>query len=133
MGRLSEQQLQLFFLLESVVLAYRPEGLARILDIDVAEATGAVAQSLETASRGVIFEAATASVMAEGLRKEIRQVVDEVTRSGGSRAERELAVVLRGIERGARHDGTLAGDGQTAYLDLVGRILRQGSRRRLPY
>ncbi len=75
--------------------------MGRVLDIDVAQAAGALASSLETASRGVIFEEATSSVIAEGLRKEVRQIVDEVTKSGGSRAEREVAVVLRGIERGA--------------------------------
>lgn len=127
MGRLSEQQLQLFFLLQSMVLAYKPSGLARVLDIDVAQSTGALANSLETASRGVIFDEAASSAVAEGLRKELRQVVDEVTKSGGSRAEREVAVVLRGMERGARHEGGLVDEGPTGYLDLVARVLRQGA------
>jgi len=129
MGRLSEQQLQLFFLLQSIILAFKPDGLARVLDIDVAQATGALANSLETASRGVIYEEATSSLMAEGLRTEIRRVVDEVTKDGGSRAEREIAIVLRGIERGARHEGGIVDEGPTGYLELVGRVLQQGSPR----
>ena len=44
LGRLSEQQLQLFFLLQSMVLSYKPEGLARLTDTDVALATGALAE-----------------------------------------------------------------------------------------
>ena len=127
LGRLSEQQLQLFFVLQSIILAYKPDGLARVLDSDVAQATGALAQSLETASRGLIYDEATASAIAEGLRKELRQVVDEVAKSGGARAEREVAVVLRGIERGARHEGGLLDAQPTAYLDLAGRVLQQGS------
>lgn len=127
MGRLSEQQLQLFFLLQSIILGFQPEGLARVLDSDVAQATGALAQSLETASRGLIYDGATTSVIAENLRKELRQVVDEVAKSGGSRAELEIALVLRGIERGARHEGGLLGDDPAAYLELVGRVLQQGS------
>lgn len=127
MGRLSEQQLQLFFLFQSIILAFKPDGLARVVDSDVALAAGAMAQSLETASRGLIFDEATASVIAEALRKELRQVVDEVAKSGGSRAEREVAQVLRGIERGARHEGGLVEDAPTGYLDLVGRVLQQGS------
>lgn len=127
MGRLSEQQLQLFFLLQSMVLAFKPEGFARILDSDVAQAAGALANSLETARRGLIFEEATSSLLAEGLRKHIRPVVDEITKSGGSRAEREVALVLRSIERGARHEGGLVEDVPTGYLDLVGRVLQQGS------
>jgi hypothetical protein len=127
MGRLSEQQLQLFFLLQSIILAFKPEGIARVLDTDVAQASGALAQSLETASRGLIYEEATTSVIAEGLRKQIRQVVDEIAKNGGAGAEREVALVLRGIERGARHEGGLVADTATGYLELVGRVLQQGS------
>lgn len=132
MGRLSEQQLQLFFLIQSLILGFDPGELARVLDTDVAQATGALASSLETASRGLIFDEPTSSVVAEGLRKVLRPVLDEVTKSGGSRAEREVAVVLRGIERGARHEGGLVSDEPSAYLDLVSRILQQGSPKRSP-
>jgi hypothetical protein len=127
LGRLSEQQLQLFFVLQSIILGFKPDGLARVLDIDVAQATGALAQSLETAGRGLIYDEAAPSAIAEGLRKELRQVVDEVTKGGGSRAGQEVALVLRGIERGARHEGGLLDDQPAAYLDLVGRVLQQGS------
>jgi len=58
----------------------------------------------------------------------LRQVVDEVTKSGGSRAEREVAVVLRGIERGAQHQGGPSNEGPTGYPELVTRVLQQGSR-----
>lgn len=124
-GRLSEQQLQLFFLLQSMVLSYKPEGLARLVDEDVALATGALAKSLETASKGVIFEEATASVVAEGLRRAIKPVLEEITKNSGSRAEREVAIVLRAMERGARHEGGHIPDGQTSYLDLVSRVFQQ--------
>ena len=124
-GRLSEQQLQLFFLLQSMVLSYKPEGLARLTDADVALAAGALGSSLETASKGVIFEESTGSVVAEGLRRALRPVIDEVTKSGGSRVEREVATVLRGIERGAKHEGDLIPPGDTSYLDLVARVFQQ--------
>ena len=124
-GRLSEQQLQLFFLLQSMVLSYKPEGLVRMTDLDVALAAGALAKSLETASKGVIFEETTGSVVAEGLRRALKQVIDEVTKGGGTRAEREVAMVLRGMERGARHEGNLIAAGDTSYLDLVARVFQQ--------
>ena len=124
-GRLSEQQLQLFFLLQSMVLSYKPEGLARVLDQDVALACGALAKSLETASKGVIFEETTGSIVAEGLRRALKPVIDEVTKGGGTRAEREVAIVLRGMERGARHEGDFIPAGDTAYLDLVARVFQQ--------
>jgi hypothetical protein len=125
LGRLSEQQLQLFFLLQSMVLSYKPDGLARVVDSDVALATGALAGSLETASKGVIFEVATASVVAEGLRRAMRPVIEEITKNSGSRAEREVAIVLRAMERGARHEGGHIPEGDTSYLDLVGRVFQQ--------
>jgi hypothetical protein len=127
-GRLSEQQLQLFFLLQSMVLAYKPEGLARLVDDDVALATGALAGSLETASKGVIFEEATASVVAEGLRRAMKPVLEDITKNSGSRAEREVAIVLRAMERGAKHEGGHIPEGETSYLELVGRVFHSPSR-----
>jgi hypothetical protein len=124
-GRLSEQQLQLFFLMQSMILSYKPEGLGRLTDTDVALATGALARSLETAEKGVIFEEATTSTVAEGLRRAVKAVIEEITKNGGSRAEREVAIVLRSMERGATHDGGLIPDGETSYLELVGRVFQQ--------
>jgi hypothetical protein len=124
-GRLSEQQLQLFFVLQSMVLSHQPEGLARLTDPDVALAAGALAGSLETASKGLIFEESTGSVLAEGLRRALKPVIDEVTKGGGSRVEREVALVLRGLERGARHEGGHIPSGDTTYLELVARVFQQ--------
>ena len=124
-GPLSEQQLQLFFLLQSMVLSYEPEGLARLVDSDVALAAGAIAKALETASKGVIFEEAIPSVVGEGLRRAMKPVIEEVTKGGGSRADREVAFVLRAVERGARHEGGHIPDGEKAYLDLAGRVFPQ--------
>ena len=124
-GRLTEQQLQLFFLLQSMVLSYKPEGLARLTDDDVALASGALAGSFESASKGVIFEEATASVVAEDLRRAMRAVLEEITKNSGSRAEREVAIVLRAMERGARHEGGHIPKGETSYLELVGRVFQQ--------
>jgi hypothetical protein len=124
LGRLSEQQLQLFFLLQSMVLSYKPEGLIRPTDADVALAAGALAASLETASKGLIFEESTGSVVAEGLRRALKPVIDEVTKNGGSRVEREVALVLRGLERGANHVGGHIPEGETTYLELVARVFQ---------
>lgn len=127
-GRLSEPQLQLYFLLQSMVLDYKPEAVTRLADQDVALAVGALASSLETASKGVIFEEASTSPVAEGLRRALKPLIEEVTKGGGSRAEQEVAVVLRGIERGARHEGGHIPAGDTSYLDLVSRVFQQRPR-----
>lgn len=124
-GPLSEQQLQLFFLLQSMVLSYKPEGLSRLTDPDVALAAGALAGSLETASKGLIFEESTGSVVAEGLRRALKPFIDEVTKNGGSRVQSEVAFVLRGLERGARHEGGHIPSGERSYLEIVGRVFQQ--------
>jgi hypothetical protein len=135
-GPLSEPQLQLFFLLQSMVLSYKPETLsaislssvpsvARLTDADVALAAGALASCLETASKGLIFEESTGSVVAEGLRRALKAVIDEVTKNGGSRVQSEVAFVLRGLERGARHEGGHIPPGETSYLEIVARVFQQ--------
>jgi hypothetical protein len=121
-GRLSEQQLQLFFILQSMILSYKPEGISRLTDTDVAQAAGALAASLESATKGVIFDEALSSVPAEGLRKNVKPVIEEITQKGGTR---EVALILRAIERGARHEGGTIADGETSYLDLVGRVFQR--------
>lgn len=124
-GRLSEQQLQLLFVLQSMILGFKPEGFGRLTDADVALATGAIATSLEASVKGLILDEGTASIPAEELRRALKPVIEEVTKNNGARAEREVAVVLRAIERGAKHEGGLVPDGPTAYLDLVGRVFQQ--------
>ena len=124
-GRLSEQQLQLFFILQSMVLSYEPEGVSRLSDVDVAAASGALAAALETSSKGLIYEESIPSPVADGLRQAIKAVVDEITKNGGTRAEREVAMVLRGMERAARHEGGHIPEGPTSYLDLVARVFQR--------
>jgi hypothetical protein len=125
LGRLSEQQLQLFFLLQSMILSFKPDGFARLTDADLALAAGALAQTLETAGKGLIFDEATASIPAESLRRALKPVIEEITKDGGARANQEVAVVLRGIARGAGHEGGLIVPGDTSYLELVGRVFQQ--------
>ena len=55
----------------------------------------------------------------------MRPVIEEITKNSGTRAEREVAIVLRAMERGARHEGGLIPDGDTSYLDLVSRVFQQ--------
>jgi hypothetical protein len=123
LGPLSETQLELFFLLQTVISRFNPEGFGRLLDADVATAVGALAATLETASRGIVYEHQAASPAGEGLRRELKTVLEKLGR--GSQLEREVAVVLRGIERGAKHDTPGIGSGPTDYLTLAARVLQE--------
>lgn len=126
LGRVSEAQLQVFFVLQTFIARFAPEGRT-LTDADVAEGVGALAATLETASRGVVYEQAANTPAGEALRRELKAFLGELaSRSGSvSRFEREAAVVLRGIERGARHQSPGIGDGPVDYLTLVARILHE--------
>jgi hypothetical protein len=121
--RLSEMQLQLFFLLGSVIVRYRPDGLVTLADADVAEAAGAMAGTLEAASRGVIAELAGPSPVSEGLRRQLDGMLAELGKGGGARYAQDAAEVLRGIERGASHAAPGLGNSTVDYLTLLQRVL----------
>ena len=125
LGRMTERQLQLFFLIQTFIARFEPQGLAPLIDSDVAAAAGALAATYETRASGVLYEHRTeSSSVAEALRKELAVFLEELGKGGGSRFEREAAGVLRGIERGARHQPDGIGTGDLAYLTLIARVLQ---------
>lgn len=121
---LTERQHQLFFLFHVVIAGHKPEGFARLVDADVAEAAQAVAATLETAQRGVIYEHAAQSMPAQRLAGELRAALEGARKDGAVVYDGEAAVALRAIERGAREVGTATGQGDSAYQDLIGRLLQ---------
>jgi hypothetical protein len=124
MGRRpSELQLQLFFLLASVIVRYRPDGLVSLGDGDVADAAAAMAGTLEAAGNGVIAELPGGNAVSEGLRRKLDAFLAEAGQGGGSRFGREAAEVLRAIERGARHHAPGAAADPTSYLTLLARLV----------
>lgn len=125
LGPITEPQLQLFFVIQSFISRFKPQGVGRLLDADVATAAGALAATLETASRGVVYEHPATSPAGETLRRELKNLLAEIGRSHGSRVEREAVEVLRGIERGAKHDTPGIGAGPVDYLTLIARILHE--------
>jgi hypothetical protein len=124
LGPLSEPQLQVFFVLHTFIARFTPD-LGQLTDADVAEAMAALAGTFETATRGVLYEQTVNAPVAEKLRRELKAFLAQLGGEGGTRFEREVAVVLRGIERGARHDAPGIGSGPTDYLTLVARILHE--------
>jgi hypothetical protein len=127
LGRVSEQQLQLFFLIQSFVTRFsaKADGIGRLVDADVAEAAGAIAASFETAGRGVLYEHQATSPTGEALRRELNEFLAQIGKGAGARFERMAAEVLRGIERAARHETPGVGDGTLDYLSLAARIMQE--------
>jgi hypothetical protein len=121
---LTERQHQLFFLFHTAIARHTPDGFARLNDDDVADAAGALAATFETAARGVIYEHAPESMVAGGLARDLRTMLDEMRKQGAKVYDHETAVVLRAIERGARETRRHAGGAGDTYLSLMGRLLQ---------
>ena len=122
MEGLTERQHQLFFLFQSVVAKSKPDGLARLNDEDVAEAASACAATIETAAKGVLYDHTPATLPAQKLTGEFRALLAKAREHGATVYDREAAIALRAIERGAR---TLSRPGEpTVYLALMGRLLQ---------
>lgn len=122
MGHFSEGQLRLLFLVHAYLLRPAQPGQPQAIDAEVADAAGALAATLETASRGLVYEHQAATPGGRRMAAELLGVLQEAGKGGGSRFEREAAQVLRAIERGARQDEA-RGASPRAYLELVARVL----------
>ena len=99
---LSERQARLFLMLANVTSKHQPETLRKLVDDDIAQAAGALASTLETAIKGIVYEHQPASPAASRLMMELKSVVDEVVKNAGSALERDAAIALRHIEHAAK-------------------------------
>lgn len=123
---LTERQYQLFFLFHTAIARHKPEGFSRLIDDDVAQAAGAAAATLETSTRGVIYEHQAQSVTAQRLASELTALLTEIRAQGAKVLDGEVAIVLRAIEEGAKDTRRASGakvDDETAYISLIGRLL----------
>ena len=120
---LTERQYELFFLFQSVITRHRPDGLARLVDADVADAAAALAATLETASRGVIYEHRAPSHTGQSLAAAMKALLEEIRKQGAKVYDGEAAIALRAIEQGAR---TLRAphESDAVYLELARRMLQ---------
>src|SRR5437762_965230 len=125
MRDLGERQSQLFFLVNRFLVRYQPPELQSLVDDDVAEAAAAMAATLETSARGVIYEHRPASLPAERLMTALKPLLAQAGGGGGTAFERDAAVVMRRVEEAAREVRTDDESNRRALLDLLGRVLRR--------
>ena len=122
----TDRQSRFFFLFQSIALRHPTDVLRPVVDADIAEAAAATAATLETASRGVIYEQAPATLNAQELSTAFGRAFEEIVQQvQGPRTplERDAARALRGIEEAARRVGAIAGDTRTGFLGLMRRVL----------
>ena len=104
---LSERQARLFLMLAAVTSRHQADALQKLVDEDIAQAAGALASTLETAAKGIVYEHQPASLVAARLMAELKGVVDEVVKNAGSALERDAAIALRRIEHAAKMMATV--------------------------
>jgi len=119
---LSERQAQLFLMLGAVTSRHQSDGLHKLVDDDIAQATGALASTLETAAKGIVYEHQPASLIASRLLAELKAVIDEVVKNAGSALERDAAIALRRIEHAAKMMATVH-PGTNEFQQLLARVL----------
>jgi hypothetical protein len=125
MRDLNERQGELFFLVTGFLMRYEAPELQPLIDDDVREAAEAVAATLETSARGVIYEHRPASLPAERLVAALKPLLNEAGQRGGSAFERDAAVVMRRIEEAAGEVRAADESNRRAFLDLLRRVLKK--------
>jgi hypothetical protein len=124
---LTAQQGEALSLLQARIRMHRTAAIPPLHDSDVAEAMKALASTLETAARGILYEHQAASIPAMRLQQDLRAVLAELAEHehGRTLGPAALAPVLRRIEtmveRAGRH---FAPAGETAFLDFLERVGR---------
>jgi len=120
---MTERQHQLALLVHGFLRDDRPDA-PDMRDDDVRHAARALAETYETASRGIIYEHSAGTPSAERLGAEIRTLIESQRAEGLRLTDSEVALVIRGIETGAREAGSVLPGEKTAYLELLKRVLR---------
>jgi hypothetical protein len=119
---LTDRQSRAFLLFASVVARHRGDMLQPLVDDDIAQAAEAQAATLETSTRGIVYEHRTSTAPAERLLTELRGLSAEMTKEGGSAIERDAAIALRRLQDAAREFSKRKPGGRSLQ-ELVIRLL----------
>lgn len=122
---LNGPQQQLAAMLLEFLASDRPDAPG-LVDADVEQAAIALAQTHETASRGIVYEHAAGTAAAQRLALEMKQLIETNRANGARLSDHDTAGVLRRVEAGA-HEARRAldeGDNERAWLSMLRRVWR---------
>jgi hypothetical protein len=122
LGGMSERQARVFLMLAALVARHQGEAFQKLIDEDVALAAEALAATLETSVRGIVYEHRAATLPADRLLIEMKALVGEITKEGGTPLERDAAIALRRVQAAARELAKSTPSG-TAFQELLIRML----------
>jgi hypothetical protein len=127
---LSERQGRVFLMMTSVISRHQSEGFQKLVDADVAQAAEALAATIETAARGIVYDHQPASLPAARLLAELKAMLADIVKSAAAELgagavaglERDAAITLRRIEEAAK--STSKDDPRsTVFQELLIRVL----------
>ena len=124
----SERQSQLFVLIATFLVRNSADAgaLQPLIDEDVADAIRSLASTYETAARGVIYDHRPTSLPAQRVVSELRSLLVEAGKSGGTAFERDAAVVMRRLAQAMSEVGT--GDAnRRVFLAMLERIFSKAA------
>lgn len=124
---LTEFQADLFLTLLSFVATLQADPLMKIQDDDLAQGTGALAATYETANRGLIYEHQPQSLLAQRFVTDAKAFLASLEAKADAATtrhiERDAAVVLRHLEAGVRGARKAADEGPATALGMIGRFI----------
>ena len=123
MQGLTTRQQEILVLVQGFLRTERPDAAA-LVDDDVARAARALAETYETASRGIIYEHVAALPAAARLGADIKALIERTRGQGITIRDADVAAALRRIERAAEAAAKALPGGATAFLGLLKRVLR---------
>lgn len=120
---LTEPQQRLTAMLLEHLAGDRPHAPG-LVDADVERAASALAQTCETASRGIVYEHPAGTATAQRLAGELKQLIEVDRGHGAHVSDHAASIALRRIEAGAREARRALqdDDAERAYLSMLRRV-----------
>ena len=122
LGGMSDRQARVFLMLAAQIARHQGDALQKLLDEDIALASEALAATLETSIRGIVFEHRAATIPADRLLTEFKALAADITKEGGTGLERDVAIALRRVAAAAREVAKSDASG-AVFQPLITRIL----------
>ena len=117
----SDRQSQLFLMIAAFL-----QRAPSIVDADIADAMHALASTYETAVRGVIYEHRPTGLPAQRLVTDLKPLLNDAGKNGGTAFERDAAVVMRRVDQAIVDARAADPENPRAFAELLMRVLPQG-------
>jgi hypothetical protein len=119
---LSDPQAKALAHVQARLRAYRGTAIPALRDNDVAEAVHALAATLETAARGILYEHQTTSIPGQRLQQELRTALAELGEHDRALGPNAIATMLRRMEATIQRIARQPDATETSFLDFLDRV-----------